>query len=220
MTAFPRCLVAVLFDLDGVLTDTAHAHFVAWKRLADQLGIDFDETVNEALKGVDRMGSLDLILAHGGVTLSEVERRALADRKNGWYVEAIAAFSPADLFPGARDALEHVRAAGLGTALVSASRNAPALIGRMGIAEMFDTVIDPASVARGKPAPDLFLAAAAALEVDPAACLGVEDAPAGIVAIHAAGMMALGVGTAAALPEADAIIAAIGDFRLKDYHAC
>jgi beta-phosphoglucomutase len=220
MTVFPRCLAAVLFDLDGVLTDTAHAHFVAWKRLADQLGIGFDETANEALKGIDRMGSLDLILAHGGVTLDEAERRTLADRKNGWYVEAIAAFSSADLFPGARDALEQVRTAGLGTALVSASRNAPALINGMGIAEMFDAVIDPASVARGKPAPDLFLAAAAALGVDPAACMGVEDAPAGIAAIHAAGMTALGIGRANALPAADAIIAAIGDFRLEDYHAC
>lgn len=219
MSVFPLRLEAVLFDLDGVLTDTAHAHFVAWKRLADSLGIAFDEPANEELKGIDRMGSLDRILARGGRVVSDTERHVLAERKNDWYVEWIAGFSPAYLYPGARSALEAVRAAGLGTALVSASRNAPMLIARMGIAELFDVVVDPASVARGKPAPDIFLAAADAIGAAPAACLGIEDAPAGIAAIHAAGMVALGIGTRAALPNADAIIARIGDFRLADYHA-
>lgn len=219
MSVFPRPLAAVLFDLDGVLTDTAHAHYVAWKRLADTLDIRFDAAANEALKGVDRMGSLDRILARGVRTVGDAERAALAARKNDWYLEAIANFSSDDLFPGARGALEAVRVAGLGTALVSASRNAPVLIERMGIADLFDEVIDPASVAQGKPAPDIFLAAAAALGVDPAACLGVEDAPAGIAAIHAAGMLALGIGTRDALPDADAILASLADFRLGDYHA-
>lgn len=219
MTVFPRPLAAVLFDLDGVLTDTAQAHYVAWKRLADTLGIPFDAAANEALKGVDRMGSLDLILARGDRTVGDAERSDLAARKNLWYLEAIAGFSPDDLFPGARAALEAVRAAGLGTALASASRNAPALLERMRIADLFDIVVDPASVAHGKPAPDIFLAAAAALGVDPALCLGIEDAPAGIAAIHAAGMPALGIGTRAALPAADAILAGIADFRLDAYHA-
>lgn len=219
MSVFPRHLAAVLFDLDGVLTDTAHAHFVAWKRLADTLGIPFDEVANEELKGVDRMGSLDRILARGHRTVGEDERQALAARKNDWYLAAIADFSAADLYAGARAALESVRAAGLGTALVSASRNAPALIAAMGIADLFDTVVDPASVAHGKPAPDIFLAAARALGVEPAACLGVEDASAGIAAIHAAGMTALGIGPRAALQDADAIIAGLADFRLTDYHA-
>lgn len=219
MSVFPRPLAAVLFDLDGVLTDTAQAHFVAWKRLADTLGIPFDAAANEALKGVDRMGSLDLILACGDRTVGDAERTDLAARKNRWYLEAIASFSPDDLFPGARAALEAVRAAGLGTALASASRNAPVLLERMRIADLFDVVVDPASVAHGKPAPDIFLAAAAALGVDPALCLGVEDAPAGIAAIHAAGMPALGIGSRAALPDADAILAGIADFRLEAYHA-
>lgn len=219
MSLFPRRLQAVLFDLDGVLTDTAHAHYVAWKRLADELGIPFDEAANEALKGVDRMGSLDLILARGGVTLDDAERHALAERKNAWYVAAIEDFTPADLFPGARDALEQVRGAGLKTALVSASRNAPALVDRLGIADLFDCIVDPASVAHGKPAPDIFLAAAAALGVEPAACLGVEDAPAGIAAIHAADMAALGIGDPATLAAADRVIPTISAFRLEDYHA-
>lgn len=219
MSAFPRRLSAVLFDLDGVLTDTAKAHYFAWKRLADELGIDFDQAANEALKGVDRMGSLDLILARGGVTIDEAQRHELAARKNAWYVAAIADFSSADLFDGARRALQSVRAAGLRTALVSASRNAPALIDRLGIASLFDTVADPASVTHGKPAPDIFLAAAETLGVSPETCLGVEDAPAGIAAIHAAGMPALGIGDPAALSEADHVIASIADFRLEDYHA-
>lgn len=204
------------FDLDGVLTDTARAHYRAWKKLADTLGIPFEEEANEALKGVDRMGSLARILGDRP-GYDDAERARLAARKNDWYLEEIAHFGPADLFPGARDALEQCRAAGLGLALASASRNAPLLIARMEVADMFDTVIDPASLAAGKPAPDIFLAAARALGAEPAEMLGVEDAPAGVEAIHAAGMKALGVGTPAALPDADWHIPAIAAFDLRDY---
>ncbi len=211
-------LKGVAFDLDGVLTDTARAHYRAWKRMADQLGIPFDEEANEALKGVDRMGSLSLILGDRP-GYDEAERIRLATLKNDWYLEEITHFGPGDLFPGARAALEQCRAAGLGIALASASRNAPLLIARMQVAELFDTIIDPASLAAGKPAPDIFLAAAAALGADPAEMLGVEDAPAGVQAIHAAGMKAVGVGTPAALPEADWIIPAIADFDLAAYSA-
>ncbi|MBN8813598.1 MULTISPECIES: beta-phosphoglucomutase [unclassified Sphingomonas] len=211
-------LKGVAFDLDGVLTDTARAHYRAWKKLADSLGIPFDEERNEALKGVDRMGSLALILGDRPA-YDLTERQRLAARKNDWYLEEIAHFGPADLFPGARAALEQCRAAGLGIALASASRNAPLLIARMQVADLFDAVIDPASLAAGKPAPDIFLAAAAVLGVDPAAMLGVEDAPAGVQAIHAAGMKALGVGTRAALPDVDWIIPAIRDFDLAAYSA-
>jgi beta-phosphoglucomutase len=206
-------LKGVAFDLDGVLTDTARAHYRAWKRLADTLGIPFDEAANEALKGVDRMGSLALILGDRP-GYDEAERARLAARKNDWYLEEIADFGPGDLFPGAREALEQCRAAGLGLALASASRNAPLLIARMEVAELFDGVIDPASLAAGKPAPDIFLAAARALGAEPAEVLGVEDAPAGVAAIHAAGMKAVGVGD---LPDADWRIASIAEFRLRDY---
>lgn len=211
-------LKGVAFDLDGVLTDTARAHYRAWKKLADSLDIAFDEEANEALKGVDRMGSLALILGDRP-GFDEAERLRLATRKNEWYLEEIAHFGPDDLFPGARAALEQCRAAGLGIALASASRNAPLLIARMQVADLFDTIINPASLAAGKPAPDIFLAAADALGADPSEMLGVEDAPAGVESIHAAGMKALGVGTRAALPEADWIIPAIADFALADYSA-
>ncbi|MET0307363.1 MAG: beta-phosphoglucomutase [Sphingomonas sp.] len=211
-----RRLAGVAFDLDGVLTDTARAHYRAWKKLADTLGIPFDEAANEALKGVDRMGSLALIL--GGRPGYDADARAeLAARKNAWYLEEIAHFGPEDLFPGARAALDQCRVAGLRLALASASRNAPLLLARMRVDGLFDAVIDPASVAAGKPAPDIFLAAARAIGAEPAQVLGVEDAAAGIQAIRAAGMPALGVGDPAALPGADWVIPAIADFDLVDY---
>jgi beta-phosphoglucomutase len=216
MSAFPLPLDGVAFDLDGVLTDTARAHYRAWKRLADSLSIPFDEEANEALKGVDRMGSLALILGDRPGFDGE-QRQRLAARKNQWYLDEIADWSPTDLFPGARDALEACRAAGLGIALASASNNAPLLLERMGIKQLFDAVVDPRSVKAGKPAPDIFLAAAAASGASPARCLGVEDSAAGITAIRDAGMPALGIGSAASLPLADHVIPSIADFRLSDY---
>lgn len=218
MSVFPRLLGAIVFDLDGVLTDTAEAHYRAWKRLADSIHVPFDHAANEGLKGIDRMGSLDRIIGDG-TGFDTAERAKLADIKNGWYLEEIEHFTPADLFPGARETLEAARDSGLKIALASASRNAPLLLDRLGIASLFDTVADPAAVAAGKPAPDIFLAAAKGVNVTPALCLGVEDAAAGIVAIKAAGMPSLGVGTPAALPGADRVIAAIGEFKLGDYLA-
>ena len=214
----PRPLGGVAFDLDGVLTDTARAHYRAWKRLADMLDIPFDEAANEALKGVDRMGSLALIL--GDRPGFDAERRdMLAARKNAWYLEEIETFGPGDLFSGAREAVEACRGAGLAVALASASRNAPLLLRRLAIDALFDAVIDPAAVPHGKPAPDIFLAASAAVGVAPKAMLGVEDSAAGIAAIRAAGMAALGVGPAGSLPGADRLIPSIADFRLSDYLA-
>lgn len=198
---------AAIFDLDGVLVDSARAHFAAWKQVADELGIAFDAEANEALKGVDRMGSLDLILARGGIALPLAERQAIAARKNGYYLDAVAAMTPRDQLPGADALIGAMRAAGLGCALASASRNAPLVLARVGLADAFDFIADPASLAP-KPAPDLFLAGARALAVEPGACLGFEDAAAGIAAIKAAGMVAIGIGDAAALPGVDRVFAA------------
>ena len=213
----PRPLSAVIFDLDGVLTDTAVAHFRAWKKLADELGIPFDAAANEALKGVDRMGSLDLILRRGGLVLMEAERQALATRKNASYQAEIANFTPEELFPSAAAVLDAVRAAGLKTGLASSSQNAPFLIRRLGISDKFDAIADAARIRRSKPDPEIFLNVAAQLGVAPQACLGVEDAAAGIAAIKSAGMAALAVG--ADLPGADAMIRHIADFRLAEYRA-
>ena len=211
---FPRACRALIFDLDGVLTDTAHVHFRAWKRLADELGIAFDETVNRRLKGVDRMGSLDILLEAAGRDYSDAEKQALAERKNAYYREAIADFGPDDLFPGVRELLCTARAAGLRLGLASASRNAPALLRNLGIGDAFGAIADPAA-ARPKPHPDLFLAAAAALDVDPRDCIGIEDAASGIAAIKAAGMAAVGIGDADELQGADLVLPAIAHLALE-----
>ncbi|MDT8450232.1 MAG: beta-phosphoglucomutase, partial [Wenzhouxiangellaceae bacterium] len=210
-----RPIEALIFDLDGVLTDTAEAHYRAWQRLADELGIEFDRRVNRRLKGVDRMTSLDILLERASRGYDDDERAALAERKNGYYRESIRRITPRDLLPGAREALETARAAGARLGLASASRNAPALLDRLGIAGHFDFIADPARVGRGKPDPAIFLAAARGLGTDPAACLGIEDAAAGIAAIKAAGMTALGIGHRRDLPSADAVLDGLHQFRIE-----
>lgn len=193
---------AAIFDLDGVLVDSARAHFLAWRRLADELGIRFTEQDNEALKGVDRMGSLRLILNIGKLSFGDAEMETLAARKNGYYLEAVRAMSADDRLPGAEDLVRAARAAGLATAVASASRNAPLLLERVGLAPLFDHIADAGAVAHGKPAPDIFLACSTALDVPPETCIGFEDAAAGIDAINAAGMFAVGIGDPTVLNKA------------------
>lgn len=208
---------AVIFDLDGVITDTAHYHYLAWKRLAEAQGVHFDEAFNEHLKGIDRMGSLALILAGSAASYSQEQKLALADAKNEHYKELIATMSAADLLPGAVDALDAVRGAGLKIGLASVSKNAFTVLEHLGIRDRFDYVVDAALIASGKPDPEIFLNAASALGVAPAACLGVEDAVAGVASIKAAGMFALGIGKPEVLTQADLVIAGLDRFRLADY---
>ena len=191
-----RRLEAVVFDLDGVLTDTAEYHYRAWKRLADELGLPFDRGVNERLKGVGRLDSLAIILEHGGATVSPGERGALAARKNGYYREMVAGITPSELLPGIESLLRDLREAGIPVAVASASANAKDVIDRLGIRSLVDLLVDPATVAIGKPDPEIFLRAAEGLRVRPECCAGVEDAQAGVEAIRAAGMFAIGVGGA------------------------
>ena len=206
---------AVIFDLDGVLTDTAHLHFLAWRALAESLGLQFDETFNERLKGVDRMGSLALILAQDPVRRwNETERLALAARKNAHYQRLLGGLGPGDLLPGAAEALAACRAAGLRIALASVSHNAPTVLQRLGVTDRFDHVVDARTLHRSKPDPEIFLRAAAALGVPPAECIGVEDAQAGVDAIKAAGMYAVGVGSTGALQGADELMADLHAFEL------
>ncbi|MFZ6657352.1 beta-phosphoglucomutase [Undibacterium sp. TJN19] len=208
---------AVIFDLDGVLTDTAHYHYLAWKQIADEVGAFFDETVNEQLKGVDRMGSLNLILAASGKHFTEDEKLDLAVKKNLHYQQLIAHISPDDLLPGAALALQAIRDAGLKTALASVSKNAQAVIEKLGISQQFDAVADAAFITHSKPHPEIFLTAAAHLGVDPQDCLGVEDSIAGIRAIRSAHMFALGIGSPTVLTEANVVIAGLHEFNLHDY---
>ncbi|HEX7802411.1 MAG TPA: beta-phosphoglucomutase [Pseudoxanthomonas sp.] len=214
---FPRSCQALIFDLDGVLTDTAHSHYLAWKRLADEIGVPFDLRTNERLKGVDRAASLEIILERAATRFTAEAKRALADRKNGYYVAEIENFGPQDLFPGVRELLQAARAAGLKLGLASASRNAPALLRKLGIEDRFDYIADAGRIARAKPDPEIFLTVARELGVAPERCIGVEDAAAGIVAIHAAGMPAIGIGDAHALGQADAVLPDIAALQLEDF---
>lgn len=207
---------AVIFDLDGVITDTAHYHYLAWKRLAESEEVQFDHAFNEQLKGIDRMGSLDLILAQSprARAYSPERKLELASIKNTHYQALIATMSAADLLPGAVQALAAVRAAGLRIGLASVSKNAFTVLERLGISAAFDYVVDAATIARGKPDPEIFLKAARELGVAPSDCLGVEDAVAGITSIKRAGMVALGIGQPEVLFEADRVIPALDQFDL------
>jgi beta-phosphoglucomutase len=215
--AFPRAFQALIFDLDGVLADTAHLHQAAWKRLTDEIGLPWNEGIGEKLKGVDRAASLEIVLGEASVKYTREQKQQLADRKNTYYRKAIETFSARDLLPGALATLKAARKAGLKIALASASRSAGELVERMGIGEFFDHIVDASTIARAKPDPEIFQRAAAALGVDAADCLGIEDAQAGIAAIKSAGMAALGIGDVRILGEADAVLPDLASFRLEHF---
>lgn len=215
-------LRGVVFDLDGVITDTAELHYQAWQELADHLGVPFDRRRNEALKGVDRLRSLQLILEGSGLVLSEGELHELAERKNRRYVELLSRLGPGDVLPGVRELLDELDAAGVRFALASASRNAPAVLSRLGLAGRFAAVVDPSLVFRGKPEPETFERGAHALGLLTDECVGVEDAAAGVAAVVGAGMAAVGVGPEdvlgaahLTLPDTSALTLA----RLREAHA-
>ena len=197
---------ACIFDLDGVLVDTAQYHFLAWKRLADMLGIEFTESDNERLKGVSRMASLDIILSLGKRELPEGEKLRLAELKNGWYREYLAALDESALLPGVRDFLIGCKALGLSIAVGSASKSAREVLESTGILGLFDAVVDGNAPVPPKPAPDIFLVAAEKLGVRPQETVVFEDAAAGIEAALAGGMAAVGVGSAQRLGRATLVI--------------
>lgn len=199
-------LRGVVFDLDGVVTDTAELHYLAWRELADELGVPFDATKNEALKGVDRMGSLRMILAGSGLSFDDDELVRLADRKNDRYRQMLHGLGPSDVAPGIPELLEELDAAGVPFALASASRNAPTVLTRLGLSDRFAAVVDPAAAYRGKPEPEIFERGVAALRLLTDECVGVEDASAGIEAILGAGMAAVGVGDASTLAAAHLVV--------------
>ncbi|MGA0586108.1 beta-phosphoglucomutase [Dyella sp. KRB-257] len=213
----PRPLKAVIFDLDGVIADTAVVHHAAWQQLAAEIGVPFDDATGERMKGVDRRGSLDILLERAARPFSEEEKHTLAERKNAYYREQIARFGPQHLLPGAREAIASARSAGLKIALASASRNAPLLLDRLGIAGLFDYVVDAGRIARSKPDPEIFLDAARGLGLAPHDCLGVEDAAAGVDSILAAGMAAVAVGDSPALAHADVRLPNVAAFDIAQY---
>ncbi|MBO0441033.1 beta-phosphoglucomutase [Candidatus Enterococcus ikei] len=186
----------VLFDLDGVLTDTAEYHYQAWQRLGNEIGITIDRAFNEELKGVSREDSLKLLLAHGGRTqdFTPEQFTELAQRKNDYYVDMIQQVSPADVYPGILELLENLKKQEIKISLASASKNGPFLLEKMALMPYFDGIADPAKVAKGKPDPEIFQLAATEVELAAAQCIGIEDAKAGIQAILASGALPIGVG--------------------------
>lgn len=201
-------LKAVIFDLDGVITDSAKYHYLAWKELADELDIPFDEEYNEKLKGVSRMESLELILKNGKVcdSYTQEEKEAMAEKKNDNYKELIKQITPADILPGIMSFLKELKEKDVKIALASVSKNAPFILKQLQLESYFDYIADAATVPNAKPFPDIFLAGMNEFNLKPEECVGVEDARTGIEAIHRAGMKAVGVGTPSEMEEADLLL--------------
>lgn len=195
-----------IFDLDGVLVDTAKYHYLAWKRLAGELHIDFTSEDNERLKGVSRVRSLEIILQLGGKSLAEDEKAMAAEKKNGWYLEYIQDLTPSDLLPEVVPFLTYLRQRGVKLSVGSASKNATVILDKLAISPLFDAVVHGGVVSKAKPDPEIFLAAAKALGVPPAQCVVFEDASAGVEAGKSAGMTVVGVGDPAVLTQADMVI--------------
>ena len=208
---------AVIFDLDGVITDTAEYHYLAWKQLGEELGITFDREFNETLKGVSRMDSLERILTLGGRQndFSEEEKVALATKKNDHYVELIQDVSPADILPGIEQLLKDLRSAGYKIAMASASKNAFAVTNSLGLSDYFDHIVDAAKVVNSKPDSEVFLKAAEGVGVQSDKCIGIEDAVAGVTAIKAAEMYAIAVGTDERLNHADTVLKSTKQLTIK-----
>lgn len=199
-----------LFDLDGVIVDTAVFHFQAWRQLAQKLGGDFTEEQNEQLKGVSRVDSLKKIIEWTGATVSDEEFQTLMVEKNEWYLELVQGLGPQDALPGALNFLQTAYDQGVKIALGSASKNAPMILEKLGITPLFTAIIDGNNVVNGKPHPEVFLKGAEALGLEPSECVVFEDSIAGVQAAKAGGMSSVGIGDAETL-QADIHFTALGD---------
>lgn len=196
-------ILSVIFDLDGVLVSTDDCHYEAWLQMAQDEGIPFDREINLRLRGVSRMDCLEIILEKSPRSYTAQEKLALADRKNRYYVEKIAALDERSILPGALENIHALKKDGIKVGVGSSSKNTPAILKRIGLDTLFDAVADGNDITRSKPDPEVFLLAARRMGVAPENCLVVEDADSGIDAALAANMKALGVGTARLHPGAD-----------------
>lgn len=207
---------ACIFDLDGVIVDTAIYHYKAWKRLANEMGFDFSEEQNEHLKGVSRMASLEYVLGWGKIVgKTDAEKAEMATRKNEWYNEMINQMTPAEILPGAQEFAQRCRDAGIKTAIGSASKNTPTILNKLQLMHLFDAVVDGNSVTKPKPDPEVFLKGAEALGVTPADCVVFEDAVAGVEAAKNGGMKAVGIGSKDTLSKADLVVSGLDKFSLE-----
>lgn len=192
-----------IFDLDGVIVDTAKFHFLAWRKLGENFNFQLSEQQNEQLKGVSRIDSLNKILNWAGVEISPQEFDRLASEKNEDYLEYVAQMTPDDILPGVKSTIEKLKSANYPIALGSASKNAPGILRKVGLFDLFDAIVDGNSVSKAKPDPEVFLQAASQLEVAPKDCIVFEDAYAGITAANNAGMTSIALGDAEVLHHAD-----------------
>jgi beta-phosphoglucomutase len=206
---------ACIFDLDGVIVDTAHYHFLAWKKLTDSLNIPFTEIDNERLKGVSRLRSLEIVLELGKLTLPRSEMEALANQKNVWFLEYVNNMKPNEVFKGVPDLLQQLRDYGIAIALASSSKNAKTVLERIDLNDMFDAVVDGTMIKESKPSPEIFLLASTLLKIDTHSCLVFEDAEAGVQAAHAAGMSCVAIGSSKALSFAEMQLLRTSDFTLS-----
>jgi len=204
---------AIVFDLDGVLTDTSEYHYQAWKHLADDEGIPFTREDNDAhLRGVGRRESLEYIIR--GHQYTEAQIQEMMQRKNTYYNALIEHMSPAELVPGGRELLQEIRQQGIKTAIASASKNCMTVLERLQIVPLFDGIADGNCIVNSKPAADIFVYAAGLVGVPTPECLGVEDADAGVEAIKTAGMRALGIGPRERFHRADAVLPGLDNLHL------
>lgn len=187
---------AVIFDLDGVIVCTDECHYKGWKKLADEENIYFDREINQRLRGVSRMESLEIVLERAKKSYTAEEKAEMAERKNNYYREYIKGLTPADVLPGVMDFCELLRANGVKLAIGSSSKNTPAILKGIGLDTYFDAVADGNQITKSKPDPEVFLLAAKLVGIDPADCMVVEDAEAGVEAALAGGMDVLGLGNA------------------------
>lgn len=209
-------LQACLFDLDGVIIDTAKYHYLAWRELAAELGFDFTEEDNERLKGVSRMQSLEILLEVGGITFDNGKKLQLAAQKNARYLQLVLQMPREDVLPGAVEFVLGCKKSGLKAGIASASKNAPAILNHMNMSSLFDAVIDGNMISHSKPDPEVFQAGAKALSVSPLTCVVFEDAAVGVDAAHNAGMFCVGIGSDTNLPLADMVVPGLFALTIED----
>ncbi|EAF0571442.1 beta-phosphoglucomutase [Listeria monocytogenes] len=208
-------LKGVVFDLDGVITDTAHYHYLAWKKTAESIGIEFDEAFNENLKGVSRIDSLLLILKKDGREndFTEEQIEALAADKNNFYVSLLEEITPADVLPGIKELIVDLKKQNLKCAIASVSKNARTVLSALEMEQEFDYIVDAAKITKSKPDPEIFVEACRGLGLETSEVVGIEDAQAGIEAINAAGIVSVGVGSG--LRDADMTVKSTGLLDLR-----
>lgn len=209
-----------IFDLDGVIVNTAKYHYLAWKRLADELGFDFTEKDNERLKGVSRMRSLEILLSVGRINASEEEKIKMAAKKNKWYVEYISKLDKSEILPGVENFINMIKNEGIKVAIGSASKNTMLILNRLGIKDLFDVIIDGNKVSKAKPDPEVFLLGAKGLNLAPEECIVFEDSEAGIEAAIRGNMHSIGIGNPDILKKAEKVIPGFEEKYIKELKFC